>query len=146
MAAFKAERDALYAVAAERDEAQRRALARKALALAKERRARYFTGDVEYLAELEEIFLGMEGAANWAAFRAAVHDGGSSDEAIALMSKTRFWSQDEGLALFLAIDALAPGKWQEKVFGEKATPVWTLLEEATDGRPPAAGAAGPGPR
>jgi hypothetical protein len=133
VAAYKAERDALYAAAAAPDEAQRRALARKAVTIAKERRARFYAGDLDYLAELEEIFLGMEGAAQWAAFRAAVHDGAMREEAIAAMSKGgRFWSQDEGLALFLAIDALKPGAWQKQVFGEKAKPVWQLLEDAVE--------------
>ncbi|HEY0156598.1 MAG TPA: hypothetical protein VGF28_04835 [Thermoanaerobaculia bacterium] len=130
-AAFKEERDLLYAIAAQPDARLRREAAKEAVRLAKARRARFFTGDSRYLAELEEIFLGMEGAAQWAAFRAAIRDGATREEALDLVNKgARRWSQDEGLALFLAIDALMPGKWQKKVFGEKPTPVWKLLEQA----------------
>jgi hypothetical protein len=131
VAAFKAELDALYAVSAEPDPARRRVLARDALRMAQERRARYFTGETAWLAEIEEIFLGMEGAANWAAFRAAILDGATREEAIKLINRGgRIWSQDEGLALFLAVDALMPGKWQEKVFGQATTGAWTLLQVA----------------
>jgi hypothetical protein len=126
-AAFRKERDLLYAIANEPDAARRRALAKEALPAIRERRAKYFQGDEAFYAELEEIFLGMEGAANWAGFRAAMHAGLSRDEAITLMQGSRKWfSQDEGLALFLAIDALTPG-WQKRVFGEKPAPALELL-------------------
>ena len=70
----------------------------------------------------------MEGVANWAGFRAAMNAGLSRDEAITLTQGSRKWfSQDEGLALFLAIDALKKG-WQERVFREKPTPALRLLE------------------
>jgi hypothetical protein len=132
VAAFKAELDALYAVSAEQDPARRRVLARDVLRMAQERRAKYFVADHAWMAEIEEIFLGMEGAANWAAYRAAVLDGASREEAINLINRGgRIWSQDEGLALFLAIDALMPGNWQEQVLGARAGGVWDLLDQAT---------------
>ena len=131
VAAYKAERDLLYAIAAEPDPKLRRQKAKDAVRMARARRERFFTGDVKYLNELEEIFLGMEGAAQWAAFRAAVDDGATREEAIAMINRGgRRWSQDEGLALFLAIDALMPGKWQAKVFGKRPAPVWELLNDA----------------
>jgi hypothetical protein len=130
--AYQAERDLLYAAAAETDPKLRRQKAKEALRMARERRDRFFTGDSKYLAELEEIFLGMEGAAQWAAFRALVADGASRDEALTLIRGGRRWSQDEGLALFLVIDALMPGKWQSKVLGQKVTPAWRLLADVAD--------------
>jgi hypothetical protein len=127
-AAFVKERDLLYAIANETNADRRRALAKKALSTIKERRARYFRGDDAYFAEIEEIFLGMEGVANWAGFRAAMHAGLPRDEAITLMQGSRKWfSQDEGLALFLAIDALTPG-WQKRVFSDKPTGAFALLD------------------
>jgi hypothetical protein len=130
-AAYQQERAALYAVAAESDPAKRRVLAKEAVRLEQERRAKYFQGADAYYAELEEIFLGMEGAAQWAGYRAAILDGEAPADALTQMTKGgRFWSQDEGLALFLALEALTPGKWQPRVMGEKVTGVWTLLEEA----------------
>ncbi len=127
-AAFAKERDSLYAIASEPDAKRRRALATDALRAIRERRERYFKGDDAFYAEIEEIFLGMEGVANWAGFRAAMSEGLSRDEAIVLMQGSRKWfSQDEGLALFLAIDALAEG-WQKSVFGERTVPAFKLLE------------------
>jgi hypothetical protein len=128
--AVEKERDLLYATANEPDPARRRALAADALRAIRERRARYFTGDDAFYAELEELFLGMEGLANWAAFRAAMRDGLSRDEAIAVMRGSRKWfSQDEGLALFLAIDALLPA-WQHEIL--RGTAATTLLEHGSD--------------
>jgi hypothetical protein len=127
-AAFAKERDLLYAIANEPDAKRRRALAKDALRTIRERRAHYFRGDDAFYAELEEIFLGMEGVANWAGFRAAMHAGLSRDEAITLMQGSRKWfSQDEGLALFLAIDALKQG-WQKRVFSKKPVAAFRLLE------------------
>jgi hypothetical protein len=127
-AAFAKERDLLYAVANEPDAARRRALAKDALRAIRERRAHYFQGHDAFYAELEEIFLGMEGVANWAGFRAAMHAGLSRDEAITLMQGSRKWfSQDEGLALFLAVDALKQG-WQKQVFRKKPVPAFRVLE------------------
>lgn len=132
VAAFKRELEALYAVSAEPNPAKRRELARTALRLAQSRRAQYLKDP--WLAELEEIFLGMEGAANWAAYRAAILDGATRDEAIQLINRGgRIWSQDEGLALFLAIDALMPNQWQPKVLGSTATGAWALLADAVNG-------------
>jgi hypothetical protein len=123
-AAFAVERDLLYAVPSSP------ALVKDAVRAIDARRKRYFVGDDAFYGELEELFLGMEGVANWAGFRAAMHDGATRDEAIALMRGSRKWfSQDEGLALFLAIDALRPG-WQGRVFGEKPAGVFQLLREA----------------
>lgn len=118
------ERELLYAVSTPKQ-------AREALRQVRARHAKFFTGENAYLAEIEEIFLGMEGAAQWAAYRAARLDGATHEEAAGAVSgRAKRWSQDEGLALFLAIDALMPGKWQAKVMGEKPVGAWALLEEA----------------
>jgi hypothetical protein len=118
-AAFEKERDLLYAGSV-----------REAVRSIEARRSRYFAGDEAFYGELEELFLGMEGVANWAGVRAAMHDGLSRDEAITLMRGSRKWfSQEEGLALFLAIDALVPA-WQGRVFADKPAGVFTLLRGA----------------
>jgi hypothetical protein len=120
--AYEKERDLLFA-------ATDKGAAREALRLARERRARFFTGADAVYAELEEIFLGMEGVANWAAVRAAMREGSSAADAVTFIrGGGKKWSQDEGLALFLAIDLLVP-QWQKRVFRENPVPVWTLLEE-----------------
>jgi hypothetical protein len=130
-AAINRERDALYRAAAEPDPARRRALAAKALELVRTRRARYFTGSTAGYAELESLFLTMEGVGQWAAYQVArTRTGGSDAEALRLVRDDRkYWSQDEGLALFLLVDALVPD-WQPRVFAAPmpASPI-ELLEE-----------------
>jgi len=124
--AYEAERDLLFATARKADGV----LAKHAVRMAKDRRARFFTNDDAVYAELEEIFLGMEGVAQWAAVRAAMREGLAPADAIAFIRRDgKRWSQDEGLALFLAIDALLP-RWQKRVFGVNPAPVWRLLEES----------------
>jgi len=128
--AYEAERDLLYRAAGETDPGRRRALAADALARMSERRARYFTGADTLYAELEDLFLTLEGAANWAAYRAAVAEGMSEADALALIRRGgRFWSQDQGLALFLAADAVVPG-WQARAFGAEPVSVREMLAAA----------------
>lgn len=128
--AYETERDLLFRAAAERDPARRRALARQALEAMKARRARYFSGPDAVFAEVEDLFLNMEGVANWAAYRNAVREGMSEADAVAFIRRGgRRWSQDEGLAVFLVVDALVPG-WQAKVFSTKPASVADLLSLA----------------
>ena len=125
-AAFAKERDLLYAAANEPDAKRRRALAKDALRAIRERRVHYFQGEDVFYAELEEIFLGMEGVANWAGFRAAMHAGLSRDEAITLMQGSRNGSRRMKTALFWAIDSLKPAA--ERIFREKPVAAFRLLE------------------
>ena len=56
--------------------------------------------------------------------------GGNDAEALRLVRDNRkYWSQDEGLALFLLVDALVPG-WQARVFSATPASPFALLEEA----------------
>jgi hypothetical protein len=118
-AAWETERDLFFQAAREKD----RAIARRALSAMKARRARFFRGKNKPFAGLEEIFLMMEGVANWAAYKA------SGDDLERMRGSRKWWSQDEGLAIFLTIDALLPG-WQRRVFAEKPASLLALLEDA----------------
>ena len=130
-AAFNRERDLFYRAAFEPDRARQEELASKALALMRARHARYFTGPSAAYAELEGLFLTMEGVGQWAAYRLArTRAGGNEAEALRLVRDNRkYWSQDEGLALFLLVDALVPN-WQARVFAPSPASPSTLLEEA----------------
>ena len=128
--AYERERDLLYRAFGETNADARRALVREAAAAMRARRAKYFTGGDAVFAELEDIFLGMEGFGQFAAYRAAMRDGIPADEAITMMrGGGRFWSQDEGLAAVLVIDALLPG-WQRRVLASNIPGVLQLLTEA----------------
>lgn len=118
-AAYQAERDLLYRAVAAPSDAEARVLTRQALAMMQARRARYLTGDNAKLLELEDIFLTMEGIAQWAGYAWLVHPQGANlTPAVALPGMRRGgrqWSQDEGLAIFLVVDRLVPN-WQQRAF------------------------------
>ena len=132
--AFQQERDLFYQAAAQTDPVKQRAVARQALDLVRQRHARYFAGVNKPYAEIEGLFLTMEGAGQWAAYRfmkSRAGDGGRGENTVALLrGSRRAWSEDEGLALFLLLDAMVPS-WQEKIFAvTPASPV-ELLDAAT---------------
>jgi hypothetical protein len=131
--AIDRERDLLYRAAFAGDPKIRRDLVIKALAVKRERHATYFTGGNAVYAEIEGVFLTMEGVAQWAAFRLAETRGSSRGvPALALVRDNRkYWSQDQGLALFLLLDAMVPG-WQARMLEPLAPSPFMLLEEAVD--------------
>jgi len=129
-AAYQAERDLLYKASREGDAVRRRALVAEAVVAMKARRAKYFTGNDAVFAEVEDIFLGMEGFGQFVASRSAMLDGMGGADAIEFVRRgRRFWSQDEGLAAFLVIDSLLPG-WQQRVLDANLPGVLQLLSDA----------------
>ena len=117
--AYETERDLLFGAADEPDPARCRAMAVQALAAMTARRARYFAGDNAMFGELEDLFLNMEGIANWAAYSTARRELATDADAVAFIRRAKSWSQDEGLTLFLVIDRLLPN-WQGEVFARHA--------------------------
>jgi hypothetical protein len=130
---YEAERDLLYRAAAAPGEGEARKLAGEALAMLRARRARYFAGDKEKWAPLDEIFLTMEGLGQWTIFAWLTDEQGHKLDAATALSETRRggkqWTQDEGLALFLVIDRLVPG-WQQRAFAAEPETVEALLTDA----------------
>ena len=118
-AAYREELAALVAAAAAPDDATARGLAAHALHLMRARRARWLTGKQAHFAELDDIFLTMEGMGQWLIYRYfRSPEGGSVPVAQALAATRRggrWWSQDGGLALMLVVDRLLPG-WQDRAF------------------------------
>lgn len=109
---------------------QKRLIAKQLLSRMKQRRAQHFTGDKTIFAEIEDIFLTMEGVANWAAYRAAIADGLSENESSRLVRRSgKFWSQEHGILLFMVIDPLLPN-WQKLAFAKRPVSVVGLLERA----------------
>lgn len=137
VAAYLAERDLLYRAAAAASDAEARALAKDALAMIQARHARWFIGRKAEFAILDDTFLSMEGAAQWAAAAWLAHPkgGGMTQEAAVakMLGRRRWWVQDEGLALFLVVDRLVPG-WPLLVFSEPSMGGLALLERAVQSR------------
>jgi hypothetical protein len=109
---------------------KKRAIAKRLLDRMKQRRAMYYTGKDLKFAEIEDIFLTMEGVANWAACRAAIADGLSENEASRLIRRGgKHWSQEHGILLFMIIDSLSPN-WQKAAFAKRPASIVSLLERA----------------
>jgi len=134
-AAYREELNTLFAAAAAPDEAAARGLAAHALHMMRARRARWLTGPNAYFAELDDIFLTMEGMGQWLIYRHFVsREGGSipPDQALAAVRRGgRWWSQDQGLALMLVVDRLLPG-WQQRAFRDPDWRAERLLAAAVE--------------
>jgi hypothetical protein len=118
------------AVAEEANIGKKRVAAKGLLAAIKKRRSDFYTGQNKKFEEVEDIFLTMEGVANWAGYRAAIGDGLDARTASKLIRRSgKNWSQEEGILLFMIIDSLLPN-WQRIAFGDKRVSIVDLLERA----------------
>jgi hypothetical protein len=147
--ALERERVSLLEAAAA-DPARRRELAAEALDGLRRRRQRFFAGDTPCYAELEDLFLALEGTATWAHFQLAGLDEGvdflarhpglsdRSEVLQAVQGRKGEWVQDVGFALFLLIDDYLPNWKASMLASELASPVELLsaaLAEETAGEP-----------
>lgn len=132
-AAFERERSLLYAAATEPSLDRARQLAGEALAAMRARQSRWLTGDNAYWKHADDLFLTMEGVGQWSAYAWLSHPRGwalsPALAARAMRGGRRWWSQEEGLALFLVIDRLLPG-WQAQAFSANPALGIDLLAEA----------------
>jgi hypothetical protein len=112
-----------------------RRLAAQALQMMRARHARWFTGDKAVFAVLDNTWLSMEGAGQWAGYAWLAHPkGGGLDRQAAvarMLGRRRWWSQDEGLGVFLVLDRLLP-EWPSLVFGKTSVGALDLLERAVE--------------
>jgi len=105
----------------------------KGLTMLKQRQASFFLGEQKILSELDGFFLTMEGTGQYAFYKWMVHpQGGNLSEKVALEGTRRggtWWSQDEGLALFLAMEKLSAKEWTQELFGTETISVIDLLKK-----------------
>ena len=130
-ASIRTELDLLLSAWRSPDPRTARELASAAVELREGRKRDFFTGENSLLAEVEDVFLTMEGTGQLAAFEWARYpEGGGMDTEAALdfvMREGTIWSQDLGLALFLILDRLDP-KWPRLVFNPEPVTVYERLE------------------
>lgn len=122
----------LFDAAAASTDRRRRQLVRDALDLMRDRRERFFGGATAPWSVIEQLWLDLEGAAQWAALahlRLASPRMGARARLDVVRESRTFWSQEQGLGLYLALDALVPG-WQDRVFAADPRSSLELLEEA----------------
>lgn len=123
VAVIEKEMDLLYRAAAEPDAAAAKKLAVEALALLEARQKRWFVGNEAYWKNYDDLFLTMEGFGEWVAYAWLADPAGGGLGPVAARDKksgTRWWSQREGLALFLVIDRFVPD-WAERAFAAQPT-------------------------
>lgn len=129
--AVEREIDLLFRAAAADDSAEALRLAREARDSIAARREGY--RDRPQVQELEDLFLTLEGAAQWAAFTwLKSPDGGNVEPELAMRDfgrRTDYWSQIEGLGLFLVIDRFVPA-WVREVYGKGGMTALGLLDRA----------------
>jgi hypothetical protein len=108
-------------------------LARQARALMAARRATWFTGELAYLGEAEDLWLTLEGSGQWVGYRWLIDPAGQAvDVDVAMQSyghRSKWWTQNQGLALALAVDRLHP-EWKSEVFGRGKRTLTALLDDA----------------
>jgi len=127
----------LYDAALARSAADRERRARLALQAIKARREHFYGGEAAPWSYVEQLMLDLEGAAEFAEFsylRLTV----PRVPLLSLIDRVRenrdFWSQDEGLALFLLLDALRHD-WPGETFRVEPRSSVELIEEALPPRP-----------
>lgn len=131
---FRDEIDAFYTAAAATGKRQAKEAARKGLNLLHARQTKYFTGDKAILKTLDGIFLSMEGLGQYVAVYWLIHPQGGNVKSDAAVSgfrrKRNQWSQEEGLAMFLALSRLTEQDWVKAQFSEQPRTIVELLEQA----------------
>ena len=108
-------------------------MARQALALIDARQKRWFVGQDARFKPYDDLFLTMEGLRPMGRLRLAFGPQGGGMTSAAAQAKMRgsrrWWSQEEGLALFLVIDRFLPG-WAQRAFGNPPAMGIEMLRQA----------------
>jgi hypothetical protein len=135
VAAFERERMLLFQAADEPDRAKAKLLAQQAYALMLTRQQRWFTGGDALWKPYDDLFLTMEGIGQWMGYSwlADPKGGGLTpkDAENKMRGSRKWWSQDEGLALFRVIDRFVPD-WPERAFSQHPALGIDLLELAAE--------------
>jgi hypothetical protein len=130
------ETNLLFAAAAAKEDREAIRLARRARTLIAARRAKYYRGSQAQLGKVEDLFLTLEGSAQWVGFSWLIDKSGANiSEADALAQFARranWWSQVEGAALTLAINRLDRGAWRTIAFGNGKIAGVELLDQALE--------------
>jgi hypothetical protein len=126
-AAWERERDLFYQAVADDDQKSAGRKAFEAIRLMRARQARFYTGAERPFERIEQLFLNMEGTAEWVRYKIHEHDHERfkthADIIQFIRGRANDWVQDEGLALVLLLDRFASG-WQSRLLTpDMASPV-----------------------
>ena len=131
------ETELFFAAASARDVAEALRLARSARAMMTARAAKYYISDQAYQTSAEDLWLTMEGSAQWAGFRwlqlPSAQRGAGASEADAMRGfgkRGKSWTQLLGLAITLTVDRLDDQSWKRRVFGDGKRTILQILDQA----------------
>jgi hypothetical protein len=138
VAVIEKETNLLFGAAEEPDPVKAKALAQQALSLMEARQKRWFVGSEAMWKPYDDLFLTLEGFGQWNGY-AWLSDpkGGAMTPAAAetkMRGSRKWWSQEEGLGLFLVIDRFVPN-WASQAFAAKPALGVDLLRQAVAERP-----------
>ncbi len=131
---FREEVALFYKAINEVDTGSQKAIINRALMMLEIRQEKYFTENKKVLAQIDNFFLSMEGAGQYSMYAWLIHrKGGNLSKENSLIGVRRggkWWSQEEGLALFLVLDKLMETKmWAEHMFGKGVISVVDLIKQ-----------------
>lgn len=129
---FRQEAAKFYEAALAKDKVTAAIALNEALNMLKSRQRTYFVDDKKILTPLDDIFLSMEGVGQYVAVAWLVHPkGGNLPLDVAMLGfrrNGRQWSQEEGLATFLALLNTTKINWAEDMFGPNPKTIVSLIE------------------
>jgi hypothetical protein len=131
---YENEVNLFYNAAAEQEIRAKHTLIQTGIHSMRNRHNRYFNATLEPLKEIDAFFLTMEGLGQFTMYAWMTHKKGAGlPESVALKGIRRgkkWWSQDEGLALFLLLAQFAePKNWASQMFSDKTESVVSLIEQ-----------------
>lgn len=133
-ASIERETDLFFAAARSSTNDMAFQLAREARALMKARARRWYVGADSYFGEAEDLWLTFEGAGQWVGHQWLVSPAGanvSPEDAMAgFARRSRWWSQNEGLAIALTLDRLGATDWPRQAFGAGERTLLEMLDDA----------------
>lgn len=124
----------LFAAASAPDHASALRLARAARALMSARHLKHYTGERAHLRIAEDLWLSMEGSGQWLGYQWLIDPNGAAvPQGVALdafAKRGRWWSQKQGVALFLVLDRLTREDWKARAFGDGARTAMEMFDAA----------------
>jgi hypothetical protein len=94
---------------------------------------RWFTGKDQYWREGEDIWLTFEGSGQWVGYQWLISSQGAAASISAAMDgfgrRSRWWSQNEGLAIALTLDRLSDSGWRHHAFGDGAQTILEMFDD-----------------
>jgi hypothetical protein len=132
-AAWRAENDRFYSALLDPNPVIARRQFRQALAMMAERRRRFLSGPNRAWADADRLFLAMEGMGQWLIYRwinrATPNAAPTATTLEPVRRGGKWWTQEEGLALFLLLDRFLPD-WRRNQATADPTRLDALLAKA----------------